>query len=194
MTGASLLPIVGKETENEKPRDFVVLARERHAFVRQEGLGYPGRAIRTQDFLYIKNYEASRWPGGDPPLYGDVDPYMLNYPGPAKFYILKNKDNPKVKPMFDLAFAKRPTEELFDVVNDPDQLRNLANDPKYKSVKEELAGKMIAYLVETNDPRETGGKIIWDNTDYFSEIDKTPKPSKEAIKIFGLDTMYNYLK
>ncbi|WP_026063247.1 sulfatase family protein [Pedobacter arcticus] len=194
MTGFNILPIVQKDAPKHQERDFVVLARERHAFVRQQGLGYPGRAIRTKDFLYIKNYEASRWPAGDPPLYGDVDPYMLNYPGPAKFYILKHKDEPAVKPMYDLAFAKRPAEELFDVANDPDQLHNIANDPKFAKVKKDLSDKMVAYLKKTNDPRETGGKIIWDSTDYFSEIDKTPKPSKEAIKEFGLDTMYNYLK
>jgi len=194
MTGKSLLPIVEKGSENPSPRDFVVLARERHAFVRQHGLGYPGRAIRTPDYLYIKNYEPSRWPAGDPPLYGDVDPYMLNYPGPAKFNILLYKDDPKIKQSFDLAFAKRPAEELFDIVNDPDQMHNLAYDNNYKKVKEELSTKMVTYLKETNDPRETGGKIIWDKTDYFSEIDKTPKPSPEAIELFGLDTMYNYLK
>ncbi len=194
MTGVNILPIVQKEGPKSKERDFVVFGRERHAFVRQDGLGYPGRAIRTKEFLYIKNYEPSRWPAGDPPLYGDVDPYMLNYPGPAKFYILKHKNEPAVKPMFDLAFAKRPEEELFDVANDPDQLHNLANDPKFAKIKKDLSEKMIAHLKKTNDPRETGGKIIWDSTDYFSEIDKTPKPSKDAIKEFGLDTMYNYLK
>ncbi|ADY52367.1 sulfatase [Pseudopedobacter saltans DSM 12145] len=194
MTGKSLLPIVEAGAENKDSREFVVLGRERHAFVRQEGLGYPGRALRSKDFLYIKNYEPSRWPAGDPPLYGDVDPYMLNYPGPAKFFILKHKDEPIAKQAYQLAFAKRPAEELFDVVNDPDQLHNLAYDPKYKSIKDDLSEKMVKYLKETKDPRETGGKIIWDNTDYFSEIDKTPKPSKEAIKEFGLDTMYNYLK
>ncbi len=193
MTGKSLLPIVENGADNKDSREFVVLARERHAFVRQHGLGYPGRALRTKDYLYIKNYEADRWPAGDPPLYGDVDPYMLNYPGPAKFFILKHKDD-DAQQAFNLAFAKRPIEELYDIANDPDQLHNLAADNKYQKVKAELSAKMVQYLKATKDPRETGGKIIWDNTDYFSEIDKTPKPSKEAIEIFGLDTMYNYLK
>lgn len=193
MTGKSLLPILEKDSEAVDSRAFIVIGRERHAFVRQQGLGYPGRAIRTKQHLYIKNYEANRWPAGDPPLYGDVDPYMLNYPGPAKFFILEHKDD-VAKQAFQLAFAKRPTEELYDVLNDPDQLYNLAADANYKAVKEELSSKMTAYLKETKDPRETGGEIIWDNTDYFSEIDKTPVPSKEAIKKFNLDTMYNYLK
>ncbi|MFD2536783.1 sulfatase family protein [Sphingobacterium chuzhouense] len=194
MTGKSLLPILEKDGEIADSREFVVIGRERHAFVRQHGLGYPGRAIRTKEYLYIKNYEADRWPAGDPPLYGDVDPYMLNYPGPAKFFILEHKDEPIAKQAFELAFAKRPSEELYHIVNDPDQLHNLADDADYQAIKQELSSKMIAHLKETKDPRETGGEIIWDSTDYFSEIDKTPVPSKEAIEKFNLDTMYNYLK
>ncbi|MNL39337.1 hypothetical protein D3C87_1616120 [compost metagenome] len=172
----------------------MVLGRERHAFVRQHGLGYPGRAIRTKDYLYIKNYEPGRWPAGDPPLYGDIDPYMLNYPGLAKFYMIANKDNPKVKPLFELGFGKRPAEELFDIKKDPDQLHNLAADPALAKVKAELATQMNAYLVQSKDPRTMGGKLIWDSTSYFSEIDKTPRPSAEAQKMFKLDSIYNYLK
>jgi N-sulfoglucosamine sulfohydrolase len=193
MTGKSLLPVVTEGKAEEKERDFVVLGRERHAFVRQHGLGYPGRAIRTKDFLYIRNYEPGRWPAGDPPLYGDIDPYMLNYPGPAKFYMIANKDNPAVKPMFELGFGKRPAEELFDVKNDPDQLRNLAADAKYIKIKETLAAQMKGYLVQTKDPRMGNSKLIWDSTPYFSEIDKTPRPSAEAQKQFKLDSIYNYL-
>ena len=193
MTGKSLLPVITEGKAEEKERDFVVLGRERHAFVRQHGLGYPGRAIRTKDFLYIRNYEPGRWPAGDPPLYGDIDPYMLNYPGPAKFYMIANKDNPAVKPMFELGFGKRPAEELFDVKNDPDQLHNLAADAKYAKIKETLAAQMKGYLVQTKDPRMGNGKLIWDSTPYFSEIDKTPRPSVEAQKQFKLDSIYNYL-
>jgi N-sulfoglucosamine sulfohydrolase len=194
MTGKSLLPIVEKGKE-EKSRDFVVLGRERHAFVRQHGLGYPGRAIRTKDYLYIKNYEPNRWPAGDPPFYGDIDPYMFNWPGETKYYLIEHKDDQKVKPFFELAMGKRPAEELFDVNKDPDQIHNLAALPAYQKIKQELVGQMRNYLVETKDPRETNGNVkIWDTADYFSEVDKTPKPSKEMQKRFNLDSSYNYLK
>ncbi|MET4544695.1 N-sulfoglucosamine sulfohydrolase [Pedobacter africanus] len=194
MTGKSLLPVVenGKE---EKSRDFVVLGRERHAFVRQHGLGYPGRAIRTKDYLYIKNYEPNRWPAGDPPFYGDIDPYMFNWPGETKYYLIEHKNDPKVKPLFELSMGKRAAEELFDIHKDPDQLHNLAALPEYQKVKQELAAKMRNYLIETKDPRETNGNSkVWDTADYFSEVDKTPKPSKEMQKRFKLDSAYNYLK
>ncbi|MEQ7801005.1 sulfatase [Pedobacter sp. ASV1-7] len=194
MTGKSLLPIVEKGKE-EKSRDFVVLGRERHAFVRQHGLGYPGRAIRTKDYLYIKNYEPNRWPAGDPPFYGDIDPYMFNWPGETKYYLIEHRDDKKVKPFFELAMGKRPAEELFDVNKDPDQIHNLAAIPAYQKIKQELLAQMRNYLVETKDPRETNGNVkIWDTADYFSEVDKTPKPSKEMQKRFNLDSSYNYLK
>lgn len=91
--------------------------------------------------------------------------------------------------------GKRPAEELFDVNKDPDQIHNLAALPAYQKIKQELVGQMRNYLVETKDPRETNGNVkIWDTADYFSEVDKTPKPSKEMQKRFNLDSSYNYLK
>lgn len=196
MTAKSLLPVLDNNSSEATPeREFVVLGRERHAFVRQHGMGYPGRAIRTRQYLYIRNYEPDRWAAGDPPLYGDIDPYMLNYPGPAKFYMIANKDNPAVKNLFELGMGKRPAEELFDITSDPYELHNLAADPAYKSVKEKLAAQMQDYLVKTKDPRATGGDVsVWDKAPYFSDIDKRAHPSPEAIRQFKLDSVYDYLK
>ena len=90
MTAKSLTNILFSQKNGhiEKDRDFVVTARERHALCRLEGQGYPGRAIRIDDFLYIRNYIPERWPAGDPPLYGDVDAHMLHYPWPTKLHVL----------------------------------------------------------------------------------------------------------
>lgn len=193
MTGKSLLPIVGKDPKNTSERDFVVLGRERHAYVRQRGLGYPGRSIRTKDFLYIRNYEPERWPAGDPPLYGDIDPYMLNYPGLTKFYMIAHKDDPQVKPLFELAMGKRPFEELFDLKNDPEQLHNVAFDSAYSQTKKKLTTQLQEYLVATQDPRAVGGDTkIWDTADYFNSLNRKARPSKEAIQLFKLDSVYNY--
>jgi len=106
----------------ESDRDFIVTARERHAFVRKGGAGYGARALRTRDFLYIRNYDPDRWPAGDPPLFGDVDAHMLQYPCPTKTYMLKNRENEDVKDLFVLAFEKRSPEELYDLNKDPEQM------------------------------------------------------------------------
>ena len=175
-------------------RDHVIMARERHAFVRRGGLGYPGRAIRTADYLYIKNYEPSRWPAGDPPLYGDVDAHMLHYEAPTKIYMLKNKDSVQIKPLFDLAFSKRPEHELYNLREDPFQMNNLAEVNEYKPVLKELSDRLKAYLIMTKDPREVGQLFDWDNANYYKDRDKKPKPSKKAIKTLGLNEEYNYLE
>jgi len=195
MTAKSLLPILTSEKEGrvEKDRDFFVMARERHAFVRQNGLGYPGRAIRTDDYLYIRNYEANRWPAGDPPLYGDVDAHMLQYPCPTKMYILEHKNDKEIKPIFDLCFDKRPTEELYDISKDPDQINNVANNPEYAEVKAKLSKQLTNYLVKTGDPRETDANFNWDTVPYYMEGDKTPRPGRKAIEALQLEEEYNYI-
>tara|TARA_R110001592_G_scaffold363328_1_gene684152 strand:+ start:14647 stop:16110 length:1464 start_codon:yes stop_codon:yes gene_type:complete len=196
MTAKSLVPILTSENSGviNKERDFFVMGRERHAFVRQNGLGYPGRAIRTNDYLYIKNYEASRWPAGDPPLYGDVDAHMLQYPAPSKFYLLEHKNEDEVKPFFDLSFAKRPTIELYDLKKDPEQIYNVAGKPEYAETEKKLAKQMVDYLIATGDPREIGEMYDWDAAIYYMEGDKRPRPGQEAIDILGLKEEYNYVE
>ena len=49
-----------------KTRDAAYIAMERHDGCRAGGKGYPCRAIRTADFMYIHNFEPSRWPSGSP--------------------------------------------------------------------------------------------------------------------------------
>ena len=102
------LLISKKEGKISNKRNYIIMGRERHAFVRQGGKGYPGRAIRTKEFLYIRNYKPVRWPAGDPPLYGDVDSHMLQYDAPTKVNILKRKLLNDSDEFFDLAFSKRP--------------------------------------------------------------------------------------
>ena len=195
MTAKSLVPILTSKESGmiDEKRDFFVMGRERHAFVRQNGLGYPGRAIRTKDFLYIKNYESDRWPAGDPPLYGDVDAHMLQYPSPSKFYLLEHQNDPKVKPFFDLAFGKRPSIELYDIKKDPEQINNVAGKLEYAQIQAQLASQMTDYLVATKDPRETGSPFNWDRANYYMEGDKRPRPGRQAIEILGLDEEYNYI-
>ena len=169
MTGKSLLNILrsSKSGRIEPARDCVLAARERHAWCRIDGKGYPSRMIRTRDFLYIRNYEPDRWPSGiarivtNEGAYGDVDA------SPTKDYMLKHRTDAKDKKLFELSFGKRPGEELYDCRKDPFQMRNLADDGAYKSAKQKLSARLTAYLKETRDPRETSGKILWDQWPYY---------------------------
>ncbi|MCR4415333.1 MAG: sulfatase [Thermoguttaceae bacterium] len=50
------------------------------------------------------------------------------------------------------AFLHRPAFELYDLAADPDEIHNLANDPKHASVLESLQAKLKAFQERTGDP------------------------------------------
>ena len=195
MTAGSLVPILTSDRAGivEPDRSFVVTARERHAFARRGGPGFPGRALRTRDYLYIRNYTPDVWPAGDPPLYGDVDAHMLHYPSPTKMFLLRQPGDSQYRELFEIAFSKRPAEELYDLGNDPHQMSNVADEDSYSSVKAELASRLSSHLEEHGDPREVGGPMNWEGAEYYQPRDFTPKPSPEAIEALGLEESYSYV-
>ena len=52
---------------------------------------------------------------------------------------MDNKDKPGFKLFYDLAFGKRPAEELYDLKKDPGQINNLAGQPEYAKVQKKLS-------------------------------------------------------
>ena len=171
MTGRSLLPLLQSDQSGrvELHRDFVVTAFERHTLCRTGNVGYPMRAIRTYDYLYIRNYTPERWPAGDPEIvaqpqgtYGDISR------SPTKEFMIRHRDDPAVAPLFALSFGKRPPEELYDVRADPDQLHNLADGRQYAPVRKQLAAQLQAYLEKWDDPRLRGDGN-WSEYLYYGE-------------------------
>jgi uncharacterized sulfatase len=163
MTARSFLDVLtsGKSGRVDPKRDRVVVGRERHHGGARPGcLGYPMRMLRTHDFLYIRNFIPDRWPAGDPPGYADCDG------GPTKKFMTEHKDDPKVAPLFELCFGKRPGEELYDCKKDPHQLKNLAADPACADARKRMAADLKKYLTETQDPRLTGGGEKFDEYPY----------------------------
>src|SRR5688572_20228760 len=144
MTGKSLLPLLasGKSGQVEAERDKMFFGRERHASVRAGNVGYPVRAIRTADFLYLRNYEPERWPAGDPPLYGDVDQHLDIAGSPSKQALVEHHGSAAAKRRFDLAFGKRPAEELYDLRADPWQMTNVAGEAPFAAAKEKLRAEL----------------------------------------------------
>ena len=196
MNARSLVKILESDQEGivDKERDFIVTARERHAWVRMEGAGYGARSIRTREYLYIRNYEPDKWPAGDPPLFGDVDAHMLHYPCATKMYVLKHREEEGTRELFDLAFSKRPAEELYDLTRDPYQMKNEAGTAEYQKIKEKLSSQLTSYLKEHGDPRELGGEMKWIGAPYYAEKDFIPRPSEEALRALHLKEEYSYEK
>jgi hypothetical protein len=119
---------------------------------------------------------------------------MLHYTSPTKIHMMVYKNDPNVKSLYKHAFLKRPAEELYDLKKDPYQMNNIAYKEEYEIIKNAISQKLDKYLIETEDPRVLGEKIIWDSTTYYMKIDFIPKPSKDAVKRLKLKTEYNYLE
>ena len=172
MTGRSLLGVLtGLDGGNPASvPDFIVFGRERHAVAQAMPSmdGYPSRAIRTKRWLLILNLEPERWPAGVPSgsthpmdMFADCDD------GPTKRLIATGRDVPEMHGYYELCFAKRGEVELYDCVADPDQLVNLAADPKYADTVGMLRKKLVDYLVATGDPRLTDGPARFDEYPYY---------------------------
>jgi N-sulfoglucosamine sulfohydrolase len=165
MTGRSLMPLLSGTRTPERDRVFV--ERERHANVRRGDLSYPARAIRTADFLYIRNYRPDRWPAGDPELYFAVGPFGDIDDGPTKQLLLRRRGETDVRRFFELAMAKRPAEELYDLKKDSAQVVNVATDPAYAASRARLAKELEAWQRSTGDPRLAADDDRWDRYPYY---------------------------
>lgn len=189
MNGRSFLDVVksARSGQVDPTRTYVITGRERHvAGARQGNVPYPHRALRTKGFLYIRNFRPDRWPMGDPAK-GTPTPEQVEKTtfvtfsdmdaSPTKAWLVVHRDDPKVKPFYDLAFAKRPAEELYDLRKDPDQVRNVADESAYAADKARLAGQLTRRLEEAGDPRVTGDGMKFERPPF---TDSDPRPKKKG--------------
>ena len=170
MTGRSVLGLV--RGQSQPLRDRVFIERERHAHVRAGNLSYPVRAIRTRDYLYVRNFRPDRWPAGDPQLVFSVGPFGDIDGGPAKSLLIDRRNDPAFARYFLLATAKRPAEELYDLRADPHQLENVAGQPAHRDGQRRLRQQLDGWLRETGDPRMTEDDDRWDRFPYYGQPTK----------------------
>lgn len=157
--GRSLKPYFNsKQTSVVKPKDdYVLLGQERHDVGRPNDVGYPIRGIVKDGFMYLKNYENSRWPAGNPETgYTNTDG------SPTKTEILNLKRSGNNSVFWEMNFGKHPEEELYQISIDEDCSNNLAQNKKFQKIKKELAKLMVAELKKQNDPRMFGKGAIFD--------------------------------
>ena len=186
ITGRSLLSMLRSESSGrvEEARDHVYTALERHTYCRPDGATYPARALRTYDYLYIRNFEPDRWPTGGPSFvssnktfHGDIDAC------PTKTVMMEGQETyPR---LYELGFGKRPLEELYRVADDPGQIHNLAGDANYAAVKDSLYDIMETHLRATGDPRIEGQDpwqdIVYHQTTGFgSTYNELLSPAERA--------------
>lgn len=185
LAGTNILPWLKSEESGTMNQEKVVYAgRERHSSSRWNNNTYPQRAIRTHQYLYIRNFKPERWPAGAPRKFdkeGKLEPMHSGYhdidAGASLSFLTENFDNDTIAQYFHWAVDHRPAEELYDIEQDPGCLYNLAEAPEMAEVKENLGKQLIKYLTETEDPRVMGNGDIWEEYPRLKgAIRDFPKP------------------
>lgn len=90
----------------------------------------PVRCVRTWRYKLIRNYQ----PGWPAPISDAVAQRF------GEAFLVEHFGRP------------RPAEELYDLVNDPAETRNLIDDPGHAMVKEELGDRLGNWMTTVNDP------------------------------------------
>ncbi len=193
MSGRSLKSVLtsDKSGQVDPERTWVVTGRERHVEDARAGyVPYPQRALRTKDLLYIRNFAPDRWPMGDPGAVADEKAppqaeleqntriaFADMDAAPTKGWLVAHRHDPEWKWHYSYAFGKRPAEELYDCRTDPDQIKNLADDPAYAKQKAELSGKLMEVLKAAQDPRVTGDGQMFERPPF---TDPSPQAARRA--------------
>ena len=139
LPGRSLHPILGEAQPQGWDR---IYASHNFHEIHQY---YPMRAVRTRRFKYIANL-AHQLPF---PLAGDVA-------GSPSWKAIAAR-GARLGRRRVAAFLNRPAEELYDLEKDPDELVNLAANPAYRAVLQELRADLARFQQATRDPWRPGG-------------------------------------
>ena len=198
--GRSIVNILKSDKSGivDPTKKYIFAGRERHSSSRWNNLGYPLRSIRSEKYLLIWNMKPDLWPAGDPqaintespkrelrPMYGidekgkhHSDWAFTDVDGsPSKSFLIENYKDEKIKYYFDLAYAKRPEFELYDVKKDPYCITNLCGQPEYSAIENEMKDELLEELKRSGDPRVVGpDKEIFESYIRYSPIREFPKP------------------
>jgi N-sulfoglucosamine sulfohydrolase len=123
LQGRSLMPLIrGAKTE---------INDEIYTEVNYHAAYEPKRSVRTKRWSYMRNYDERRRP------------------------VLPNCDDGPSKDVW-LEFGWRnrviPPEQLYDLIFDPEERRNLAQDPALSAILINMRGRLDAWMKRTNDP------------------------------------------
>ncbi len=127
LEGRSVLPLVAGELDE--------LHDELFAAVTYHAAYEPQRAVRTNRFKYIRRFDDR------------AEPVLAN-----------TDDSPSKDVLVESGWAERrvDAEQLYDLVFDPNEAGNLARDPAYAEVLDDLRGRLQEWMRRTGDPLLAG--------------------------------------
>lgn len=138
------------------PRDQVFNFRGRM----DEGIDLV-RSIRNKRYRYVKNFMPHR-------PYGQHIEFLW-MAGSIRAWEQDYKDG-KLNELQSRFFKPKPSEELYDIEKDPDNIHNLATNPGYKTIVSELRKETFNWLIEIKDvgfiPEPAAEQIVQTTTLY----------------------------
>lgn len=136
----------------KEPRQYIYGARDRF----DESYDMV-RAVRDKRYKYIRNYYPNQ-------------PYVLHIPYRNRMRTMQelirlDAEGKLTGPQKLWMSDTRPPEELYDTVNDPWEINNLATNPKYKSILERKRSELDRWMSEIDDmgkiPEEQMVERMW---------------------------------
>lgn len=176
--GPSFLSLVGlsiPESMDGKPVLVELEAQRDYVFASKDRIDehrFRERAVRDQRFKYIRNLMPGR-PGATHLAYRDRLDIMAA--------LWEQFEAGELSAEQSAWFEPRPAEELFDTLEDPDEVHNLAADPAYADVVARMRSTLDTWLGETPDMSELDeaemGRSMWPG----GTAPVTPSPRVERI-------------
>jgi Sulfatase len=100
------------------------------------------RSVRDKRYIYIRNYMPHK-------IYGQYIDYMFQTPTTAVWK--KMYDEGKLKPPQTYFWETKPAEELYDLQNDRDETRNLANSPEHQETLKRMRSAEQEWVRQIRD-------------------------------------------
>jgi len=136
MDGTSFLPLL--DGQEQPGRDHVLTVFHKTAGRKS----YPMPCLRERRLGYIYN----SWADGKTAFHNESQSGLS-----MKAMEKAAEDNPRIAQRVQI-FLYRVSEELYDFSKDPDALHNLVNDPAYRQDIRSMRQKMLAWMVQKEDP------------------------------------------
>lgn len=152
LQGKSLLPLIQGETDQIHDEIF--------AEINYHAAYEPQRAVRTRRWKYIRRFD-----GRDRPVLPNVD------------------DSPSKAIWLEHGWADRsiPAEQLYDLIFDPAETHNLADDPQRAAVLAEMRQRLNKWMHATDDPLLQGA-VAAPPQAQFNDVNGV-SPNEPTLKI-----------
>lgn len=162
MDGRSFLPVI--KGENKEIHEFIYGVQTDQNI--QQTAVFPSRMIRSKKYKYIRNFNS-------------FEVVENNYGGNEFVNAFLKRGAEKFKDI--------PFEELYDIENDPFEQKNLAKNPDFLNIKEELVKQLYVWMNEQGDFLVKKNympllKPTLHRLDQSSEFKKVPKQLENTLK------------